>query len=279
MIDQRTGKPVTCSSASAHKEYETAVDLILGSETGAAEHLDRALALDPHHALAAVARYLVARDAKEPDADPFKAQAIESSRAASDWERAHVETLVALLEDPYQALASTEAYIKGNPGDLLIISQLCGYLIFYGGPTKLTRVLDILESVQDPLKDDWAYLSRLGFAASEAGDVKRGRALVERALAIRPQALYSIHALAHVLHDAGEAEESARQLARWLDEHGQGARGGQLYGHVQWHLALDRQDDSARPGGRGSCPAVCRHVGPSIHRAACGRPVCVRGGY
>jgi Tfp pilus assembly protein PilF len=274
MIDQRTGKPVTCSSADAHKEYETAVDLILGSETGAAEHLDRALALDPHYALAAVARYLLARDAKEPNADQFKARAIESSRAASDWERAHVETLVALLEDPYRALASTEAYIKGNPGDLLIISQLCGYLIFYGGPTKLTRVLDILESVHDQLKDDWAYLSRLGFAASEAGDVGRGRALVERALAIRPQALYSIHALAHVLHDAGEAAESARQLARWLDEHGQGARGGQLYGHVQWHLALSewqlgKRDEASARYQAYSAPRTTT-CGPVLTLADCG---------
>ncbi|MFA6985277.1 MAG: hypothetical protein WC213_03630 [Arenimonas sp.] len=238
MDDPRIGRPVTCSSRDAYKEYQAALDLILGSETGAAERLDQALALDPQFALAAIARYQLARDAREPNADQFKARAIESSRSASDWEQAHVETLAALLEDPYRALALTEAYIRTNPGDLLIISQLCGYLIFYGGATKLTRVLDILESAQDRLKDDWAYLSRLGFAASEAGDIDRGRALVERALAIHPQALYSIHALAHVLHDAGAPEASATQLARWLDEYGPGARGGQLYGHVQWHLAL-----------------------------------------
>lgn len=274
MNDQRTGKPVTCSSRDAHKEYQTAIDLILGSETGAAERLDRALALDPQFALAAVARYLLARDAEERNADQFKAQAIESSRGASDLERAHVETLVALLEDPYRALASTEAYIKTNPGDLLIISQLCGYLIFYGGPTKLTRVLDLLESVQDHMKDDWAYLSRLGFAASEAGDIERGRALVERALTIRPQALYSIHALAHVLHDAGAAEESARQLARWLGEYGQGARRGQLYGHVQWHLALSEwqlgERDKAMARYRAYCAPSTTTCGPVLTLADCG---------
>ena len=84
MNEQRTGKPVTCSSQDAHQEYQTAINLILGSETGAAERLDRALALDPQFALAAVARYLLARDAKETNADRFKAQAIESSRVACD---------------------------------------------------------------------------------------------------------------------------------------------------------------------------------------------------
>lgn len=274
MNEQRTGKPVTCSSQDAHQEYQTAINLILGSETGAAERLDRALALDPQFALAAVARYLLARDAKETNADRFKAQAIESSWVACDWERAHVETLIALLQDPYPALASTEAYIKTNPGDLLIISQLCGYLIFYGGPTKLTRVLDLLESVQYHLKDDWAYLSRLGFAASEAGDIERGRALVERALAIHPQALYSIHALAHVLHDAGAAEESARRLARWLDEYGQSAQGGQLYGHVQWHLALSEwqlgEQDKARARYRDYSAPSTTTCGPVLTLADCG---------
>jgi hypothetical protein len=274
MNDQRIGKPVTCSSEDAGNEYRAAVDLILGSETGAAGRLDRALALDPQFPLAAVARYLLARDAREPDADRFKARAIESSRAASDWERAHVETLVALLEDPYQALESTEAYIKARPGDLLVISQLCGYLIFYGGPTKLARVLDVLESVQDHLKDDWAYLSRLGFAASEAGDVERGRALIEQSLAIRPQALYSIHALAHVLHDSGAAEQSARQLTRWLDEHGQGAREGQLYGHVQWHLALSEwqlgERDKASARYRAYAAPGTTTCGPVLTLADCG---------
>lgn len=274
MNDPRTGKPVTCSSRDARNEYQAAVDLILGSESGAAERLDQALALDPQFAMAAAARYLLAKDAKESSADRFKAQAIESSRKASESEQAHVEALVALLESPYQALASVEAYIKTNPGDLLIISQLCGYLIFYGGPTKLTRVLGLLESVQDHLKDDWAYLSRLGFAASEAGDVERGRALVERALAIRPQALYSIHSLAHVLHDAGAAEESAEQLAQWLNEHEQGARQGQLYGHVQWHLALSEwqlgERSKAMARYRAYCTPSTTTCGPVLTLADCG---------
>ena len=107
MDDPRIGRPVTCSSRDACKEYQAALDLILGSETGAAERLDQALALDPQFALAAIARYQLARDAREPNADQFKARAIESSRSASDWEQAHVETLAALLEDPYRALAST----------------------------------------------------------------------------------------------------------------------------------------------------------------------------
>lgn len=90
-------------------------------------------------------------------------------------------------------------YIAGNSSDLLVISQLCGYLIFYGGARKLERVLS-------------------------------GRALVERALRQRPQAPYVIHGYAHILHDQGKPEESLDLLRNRLNEHRRSAEGGAM-----WH--------------------------------------------
>ena len=238
MIDARTGKSITTDTPEAAEKYRLAVDRILGSETGATEMLDQALALDRNLALALAARYMLAKDAKSSDANLIKEHALLAAEAALPWERAHISALFALLEDPYSTLAATEAYIAANPGDLLVISQLCGYLIFYGGARKLERVLNIMESVDPGLRDDWACLARLGFAASEAGDQKRGRLLVERALQQRPQALYVIHSYAHVLHDQGKPEESLDLLGNWLNEHRRSAEGGAMYGHVQWHLAL-----------------------------------------
>jgi hypothetical protein len=238
MIDARTGKTLTTDSPGAAEQYQLAVDRILGSETGAAETLDRALALDSKFALALAARYMLAKDGKSADADLFKERALLAAEAAQRWERAHISALFALLEDPYANLAATEAYIAASPRDLLVISQLCGYLIFYGGARKLEHVLDIMESVDPGLHDDWAYLARLGFAASEAGDQHRGRLLVERALQQRPQSLYVIHSYAHVLHDQGKPEESLDLLGKWLNERRRSAEGGAMYGHIQWHLAL-----------------------------------------
>ncbi|WP_226797613.1 hypothetical protein [Cupriavidus necator] len=238
MIDARTGRPLTTDSPEAVERYQLAVDRILGSEAGASEALDQALALDGNLALALAARHMLAKDSNAADADLFKERALLAARAALPWERAHISALFGLLEDPYTNLAATEAYIAANPSDLLVISQLCGYLIFYGGARKLERVLNIMESVDPSLRDDWAWLARLGFAASEAGDQNRGRALVERALQQRPQAPYVIHSYAHVLHDQGEPGESLELLGIWLNEHRSSAEGGAMYGHVQWHLAL-----------------------------------------
>lgn len=274
MIDARTGQSLTTGSPEAAEQYQLAVDRILGSETGAAEALDRALALDGNLALALAARYMLAKDARSADADVFRERALMAAEAALPWERAHILALFALLEDPYSNLAAAEAYIAGNPGDLLVISQLCGYLIFYGGARKLERVLTIMEAVDPRLHDDWACLARLGFAASEAGDRSRGRVLVERALRQRPQAPYVIHSYAHVLHDQGKPEESRDLLGHWLEEHRRSAEGGAMYGHVQWHLALAEWQlglgEQAWQRYQRYCAPEASRCGPVLTLADCG---------
>ena len=274
MIHARTGKSLTTDSPGAAEQYQLAVDRILGSETGAAEALDRALALDSNFALALAARYMLAQDSKSADADLFKDRALRAADAALPSERAHISALFALLEDPYTNLAAAETYIAANPGDLLVISQLCGYLIFYGGADKLQRVLSIMESVDPSLHDDWAFLARLGFAASEAGDQHRGRLLVERALQQRPQSLYVIHSYAHVLHDQGKPDESLDLLGNWLNEHRRSAEGGAMYGHVQWHLALAEWQlgltEQAWQRYERHCAPETTSCGPVLTLADCG---------
>jgi len=92
MIDARTSQSLSTSSAEAADQYQLAVDRILGSETGAAEALDRALALDSNFALALAARYMLAKDAKSTGANIFKERAVTAAEAALPWERAHIQT-------------------------------------------------------------------------------------------------------------------------------------------------------------------------------------------
>ena len=274
MREVRTGNALSCASSEAANLYQEAVDLILGSESGAAETLDKALELDNDFALATVARYYVAKDTGEPDAGVYRERAIQAALSATDWEREHIDVLIGLMDQSRDAQTRALDYIKTTPADLLVISQLTGAMFFHGGPQKLQKVLNVYESVENAFNDDWAYLARLGFAASEAGEHKRGRELIERALDIRPHALYSIHGLAHVLHDEGVADESAKLIQGWLKEHESGARNGQMYGHVQWHLALsgwqigDRE--SAMRRYRKYCAPETTTCGPILTLADCG---------
>lgn len=192
MLESRTGNTLSSESSEAANLYQQAVDLILGSESGAAETLDKALELDKNFALAAAARYYVSQDFGEPDAKGYRDLAQRAAVNASDWEREHIEVLTGLIEQPGATREKALRYIDTTPADLLVISKLTGNMFFYDGPKKLETVLNVFESVEKALGDDWAFLARLGFAASEAGQRKRGRELLERALAIRPQALYSM---------------------------------------------------------------------------------------
>ncbi|QSX40336.1 hypothetical protein [Shewanella cyperi] len=274
MLEARTGKPLSTRSVEAATLYQEGVDLILGSESGAAETLDRALTLDHHFALAAAARYCIAMDAGEPDAERFRDLAQTAAKDASDWEQQHVEVLLDLIEAPGSSRDLAMAYVEQNPADLLIVSQLAGRMFFFDGPKKLETVLALFESVAPALGDDWALLARLGFAASEAGQRPRGRELLQRALTLRPQSLYSIHGMAHLLHDEGAAAESSELLQNWLKQYEAGAREGQMYGHVQWHLALSEwqlgQRDAAMARYQSYCAPATTSCGPILTLADCG---------
>ena len=238
MHDRRTGHTLSSRSSEAVTLYCDAVDLILGSESGADEMLDRATSIDENFAMASVARYYVAMDSGEPDAEIFRESALRAADSATDREKRHIDILVGLIDQPGDTRDEALHYIKDNPADLLVIAQITGNMIFFDGPEKLDNVLRLLESVAPVLQDDWAFTSRLGFAASEAGQRARGKILLQGAYEARPQSLYTIHGLAHLLHDEGNADESTRLLQNWLKRYESTSSSGQMYGHVQWHLAL-----------------------------------------
>jgi len=137
MLETRTGNTLTCHSSKAANLYQDAVDLILRSESGAAETLDKALELDKDFALVAAARYYVAQDTGEPDAHVYRELAAQTSLNVSDWEREHINMLIGLIDQPSATQAKALAYIETTPADLLVIAKLTGNMFFYDGPKKL----------------------------------------------------------------------------------------------------------------------------------------------
>ncbi len=274
MFDTRTGNPLSTQSAAAANLYCQAIDTILASESGAGQMLDQALELDKQFAMAAAARYFVAQDLGEQNAQEFKNKALQLAATSCTWEREHIAVLLGVMDQFAETREHALAYIAQAPADLLVISSLAGKMFFFDGPQKLHNVLALFESVAPALQEDWAFLARLGFAASEAGQYARARVLLEKALRMRPQSLYSIHGLAHMLHDEGATEESAQVLTDWLAIYGDGARQGQMYGHVQWHLALSEwqlgKRDKAVSRYQAYCAPGATTCGPILTLADCG---------
>ena len=81
----------------------------------------------------------------------------------------------------------------------------------------------------------WWFLTYLGWARIETGDVATGAREVERALALNPHNAYAAHARAHGYYEAGDAASGAAFVKAWLPGYD---RKSQLHCHLSWHLAL-----------------------------------------
>jgi len=92
-----------------------------------------------------------------------------------------------------------------------------------------------LERLAPRWDEDWWFLTYLGWARIETGDVATGAREVERALALNPNNAYAAHARAHGYFEAGDAEAGAAFIAAWLPGYD---RKSQLHCHLSWHLAL-----------------------------------------
>ena len=232
----RCGLPLTTHAARAAALYRDAIDRVFGAEAGAEALLDRAVACDPAFTLAHVARWMLAHANGDKRAAHAARDAAMSGRdGLTAWELGHLESMAALIERQPDAWTKARAHLLAHPGDLLLASQLVGDLFFHGGERKREVVMDLLRSLAPHHRDDWAFQARLGFHTSELGDPGGRIALLECALAARPQATFVAHAMAHALLESGERAASYRFLRDWVSRHDPA---GPIDGHIHWHLSL-----------------------------------------
>lgn len=240
------GLPISTHSEHAAQRYREGVDLLLSLWPDAAEVLDEAIAADPGFALALAARArLHAVRAELPQARTLIAQAAEAAaRQGTARERAHVDILRLAIEG--QAAAARDAalaHLELWPRDVIVFSLLLGafgLLAFSGRRDHDAARVDLCERhAAQFAADDWWFLTYRGWSHAENGDLARGRALTERALALRRHNVNAVHALAHVLHEAGEQAALERLIDGWLPAY---SRRGALYSHIAWHAALAALD-------------------------------------
>jgi tetratricopeptide (TPR) repeat protein len=239
-IKDRFGLPVTAASPRAVEDYTAAVDLILSANAGAEALLDRALAADPDFALAhiACARLLqVQTRGSEARAAAAKARALADR--LTPRERGHIETVALAVDgDGPAALRRLEAHVEAHPRDALPLSLALGVFGLLGFSGRLDHheaQLDLLKSLAPHWGEDWWFLTYLGWARIELGDLAQGIDEVERALAGNPRNAYAAHARAHGYFETGDAEGGAEFVAGWLPQYD---RSSQLHCHLSWHHSL-----------------------------------------
>ncbi len=249
--EDRYGLTLSTASSEAAAAYREGMDLLLSAWTGAAEAFERAIAADPDFALAHIARARIHTFYQQGDVARTKAALARElvARSGSDREKSHVETLALAIEGNLPAaLASTLNHIDAWPRDAIVMSLPMGAfgLFAFSGMADHDRArVDLCERYARHYGDDWWYLYNHGWALTENNDVKRGRAMTERAFAMREANANAVHALLHAMFEDGSVDDADRLVDRWIGTYD---RAGILHGHIRWHQALGALEygDAAR---------------------------------
>ncbi|MEM5275218.1 tetratricopeptide repeat protein [Cupriavidus taiwanensis] len=271
-FEDRYGLQLSTTSDLAADRYQTGVDLLLSLWPNAGATLDDAIVADPDFALAHAARarlHAIRAEASEAKGKIAVAKELVA-RHGTERERSHVEVLrLAIHGQSASALASALEHTTRWPRDIMILSLplgAFGLLAFSGMADHDQARVDLCERHASHFgADDWWFLTYRGWSHGENGDVSRGRALTERALQLRRNNVNAVHALTHVLHEAGAGEEAQALIEDWLPGYD---RSGILHSHIAWHaalVALERGDTEQALGIYGQCVAPSNTLGVPIN--------------
>lgn len=234
--------PLSTDSGQAAASYREGVASMLAGWPGAAEQLDAAIAADPEFALAYAARArLHATHAQAAEAAACIAVAQQKLLVRGDArEASHVQVLaLAISGRQQQALDAALAHSDRWPTDRVILSLplgAFGLFAFSGMADHDQARVDLCARYASRFSyDDWWFLTSYGWALAENGDVSRGRAMLERAFALRRDNANTVHALTHAMFESGAGAETQTLIADWLPDYD---RSGILHGHIAWHQAL-----------------------------------------
>lgn len=244
MNRDRYDLPLTTASERAAAHYRDGVDRMLSAWHGADAAFDQAIAEDPSFALARIGRARVHQlNMEGAEARAATVQARKLVASASERERRHVEIMANVIEgQPRIAVIAAEQHLDEFPRDALVLSLLLGAFGLYafsGRADHDAAKLAICERHARHYGDDWWFVSYLGWSHVEAGNLRVGRSLSERAITLRTENANAAHGLSHALFEQGDMDEGQRFLGQWLPAHD---RLSFLHGHLWWHLALTALD-------------------------------------
>jgi hypothetical protein len=239
-LEDRFGLVLTTRDEASAADYVAAVDLMLSANAGTEALLDRALAADPEFAAAHIAKARLCQvQARIPEAKAAAAEARALAGRVTPREARQIETIALAIDgNGPGAMALLEEHIADYPRDGLALSLalgVFGLLGFSGRIDHHEAQLALLERLAPHWGEDWWFLTYLGWARIELGDIARGAGEVERALAGNPRNAFAAHARVHGYFEAGDPEGGAAFAEAWLPGY---ARESQLHCHLSWHLAL-----------------------------------------
>ena len=268
MLTDGYGLLVSTTSAAARDAYVEGCAAKLTMYPGAVDAFDRAITADPEFALAHAARaHALLERGDAAAARSSMATSISLSPGISPREAGHIAFFDALIAgDAEAALAALRAHLDDWPRDVMVLSTAAftnGLIGSSGRAGQKRMLLELLDRLAPSYgADDWWFAAHHGMALSENGQRAAARLTIDRALAQNPKNPWAAHARAHLCYEEGEAEAACAFLASWLPGY---PRGGALYSHLNWHLALahlEAGDAAAALRLFGEAFALDVHSGP-----------------
>ena len=233
--------PFSTGSADAIAAHDAALDRFLASNWDPLAVLDPALAAEPRFAAGhlLVAGLAVAAWDKRSFALLRRSLTamLPLAAHANARERAHFDAARAWLAGEHaKAAEQYAAIVRQWPGDTLALRLTQAACVFIGrSGGHLQVVAPALAAWRPGMKGYEHVLAMHAYALAESGDGARAEESGRRALALRPQHPFAIHAVAHALLDRGRAAEGAKWLADYA-AHWVGVGG--LARHMAWHDAV-----------------------------------------
>lgn len=239
-MDDRYGNALSTQSATARDAYCLGVDRFLAAQGGVEAAFQDAIAADRGFTLAhlALARARQAVGKGQAAAAAFEAVRDKPGRL-TPREASHFNALALLLGgDGPGAYKAIRAHLLDYPRDAMI-AQTCmgvfGMIGFSGQPGREAEQLAFAAALAPAYGEDWWFLCQHAFAMVEAGQTGPATALIERALALKPDNAHAAHIRAHVYYEAGEAAAGRQFIQDWISGYD---REGALHCHISWHIAL-----------------------------------------
>lgn len=225
--------PATTASPAALAEYDQGVRAMCTMQDGALSALRAALDRDPGFALAQAGlamHWYTERHFEEAQEAALAARRLVAGQSAR--ERSHVEALALLVEGDPRAEQRMSAHLQTYPRDALVAQRLC-FLWFWEG--RFAEMEALTARLLPEIQDRSHLLGLHAFALGQCGRHADSRQEAEAALARDPRDPWSVHALAHVLHETGAFAAGTATLPRAIHRSQPTAS---FRSHLCWHLAL-----------------------------------------
>ena len=240
-FEDARGLTLSTTSADAAAAFDAAVNDYLDYRSSAFGQLKAAIETDENFVMALVFRaaffQMMETTGVRPKVQGWLDELAPLLESVTAREQAHARAIQAWVDgDVLEATSTWELILAEHPHDIVAL-KLHHYLTFWTGRTHALRSVTagVLPAWDDTMPGYASVLGMHAFALEETGNLVEAEALGRQGVALNPNDLWAIHAVAHVLETQGRSDEGVAWLDYPTDEWDDR---NPFRGHVWWHAAL-----------------------------------------